>query len=219
MDSAPCTVTLWHASGVDVPRELLAALSGVKAGPAGGPGNVKVQVVGDPFLALANLCRVTREERRINTGELPTTARLVIVFPEMLTDAAELCLAADAYAPGVPRWQYGPAANPTLRPIVESDVAAWGSRGAEVLVIPQPSRMDPTPALRTSRTMTPHLRLAGEGPAAGVGGGVPLDNRAESADAGLAGEGQPLPPTARSAPLISDEELRMLLGESNDESR
>jgi hypothetical protein len=207
VDLAPCTVTLWHASGVDVPRELLSALSGVKSGA----GGVKVQVVGDPFLALAHMCRATRDERRV--PETPTAARLVIVFPEMLTDAAELCLAADAYAPGVPRWQYGPAANPTLRPIVEADVTAWCSRGSDAVVVPQPREAVVPRA--SSRTMAPQLRLAGEGP------GVTLDNRAESADAGLAGEGvgQALPPTARSVPLISDEELRMLLGESNDESR
>jgi len=204
-------VTLWHASGVDVPKELLSALSGVKSGPSGGPGSVKVQVVGDPFLALAHLCRVVREERRGHAG-VPTSARLVIVFPEMLTDAADLCAAADTYAPGVPRWQYGPAANPTLRPIVEGDVAGWSGRAAapEVVVVAQPVRAEAAGTPRTSRTLTPHLRLAGEGP------GLTLDNHAESADAGLAGEGQASTSAPRSGPLITDEELRMLLGESND---
>jgi hypothetical protein len=209
VDPATCTVTLWHASGVEVPRELLAALSGVK----GGAGGVKVEPVGDPFRALAQLCRIRRRESQ---GE-PTRARLVIVYPEMLTDAAELCAAADVYAPGVPRWQYGPASNPTLRPIVDTDVQTWET--------PSPSweppvvEVVPAAAARASRTQGgPQLRLAGEGP------GVTLDNQSQMADvdprlaAGFSG-GQTAPPAARSGPLITDEELRMLLGESNEENR
>lgn len=132
---------------------------------------------------------------------------MVIVFPEMLTDAAELCAAVDVYAPGVPRWQYGPASNPTLRPIVDADVNAWSGRiqsaGAAVAEVVVP---------RVSRAGGPQLRLAGEGPAEG------LDNRRETADAEFSGEA-PSPPVARSGPLITDEELRMLLGESNEENR
>jgi hypothetical protein len=59
--------------------------------------------------------------------------------------------------------------------------------------------------------MPPQLRLAGEGP--------PLDNLPESADSReqLAGQGEAGP--AQPAPLITDEELRMLLGESDTEGQ
>ncbi len=225
MDSAPCIVTLWHASGVDVPAALLSALSGAK----GAAGGVKVRVVGDPFLALAELCRVVREERKKAAAGVveATAARLVIVYPELLTDAGDLCVAADTYAPGVPRWQFGPATNPTLRPIVESDVAKWGARNLPVVVVPEAVER-----VKTSRTPgVPQLRLAGEGPVGGLGAGTSggasggvigsgeaLDNSSNPVDAERLAGG-PAPTTPRSAPLITDEELRMLLGEHNDESR
>jgi len=197
----------------------LIALSGAKGSPAG----VRVRAVGDPFLALAELCRITRDERRVAQG--PTSARLVIVYPEMLTDAPELCAAADTYAPDVPRWQYGPVANPTLRPIVEADVARWQGK-VEVVVTESAkamgaggagSRTVETP--RQAPIQGPKLRLAGEGPE--------VDNQANPVDAqGSALFADVAPPPAqtapapeRSAPLISDEELRMLLGENTDENR
>jgi hypothetical protein len=196
-------VTLWHASGVEVPKELLAALSGVK----GGTGGVKVLSVGDPFQALARLCRLVVEGR----PGAPPAARLVIVYPEMLTDTAELCAAVDVYAPGVPRWQYGPVSNPTLRPIVDADVRAWDTRN-----LPETPQVEVVAGAmaRTPRTVGPHLRLAGEGPV--------LDNHEKTADGegekGFSG-GEASPPVVRSAPLITDEELRMLLGEPNEENR
>jgi hypothetical protein len=210
-------VTLWHASGIDVPRELLAALAGVKEGP------VTIFPVGDPFLALAQLCRLTREERRRGTGA-PTSARLVIVYPELLTDAADLCAAADTYAPGVPRWQYGPATNPTLRPVVEEDVARWAARHAPPpQVVVTAAAREPEAARRTSRTQVspPALRLAGEGPVQGRALDNPPDRADVQGSTRLADEppSQAAPPAPRGAPLITDEELRMLLGENESESR
>jgi hypothetical protein len=207
-------VTLWHASGTEVPTTLLAALSGAK----GKPDGVRIKIVRDPFMALATLCRQRAEEKARAEGEGSTAARLVMVFPEVLTDAAELCMTADTYAPGVPRWQYGPAANPTLRPIVDEDVARWAAKSAPQVVV------TPAASARGSRTGTvggqPQLRLAGEGPLGGSAGTGGLDNRGEPADgdddARLAGD-PPSAPTPRSEPLITDEELRMLLGENNEE--
>lgn len=213
-------VTLWHASGTDVPAALLAALSGAK----GSPGSVRVRVVCDPYMALAELCRVRGQERSASGEKGVTSARLVMVYPEMLADAAELCRVADTYAPGVPRWQYGPASNPTLRPVVEQDVARWSGRSPVVVV---PSAVESAVSARSSRTVAsrpvvgPQLRLAGEGPAMDSleAGSAALDNHGKVADGErLAGEGA-APASSKSAPLISDEELRMLLGEHNEDGR
>lgn len=188
------TVTLWHASGVEVPARLVSALTG---------RGLRVNRVGDPFHALAEICKASRGRRAPDAG-----TRLVIVFPELLTDAPELCAAAANYAPSVPRWQFGPATQPTLRPIAESDVESWRLRHQpqpKVVVVPEAVR-PPTP---TSRTYTqPQLRLAGEGP-----GPEKLQNQGNSADADNAAAEST--GTTRT-PLITDEELRMLLGEHNE---
>ena len=216
-------MTLWHASGTEVPTELLAALSGVKAKPDG----VRIKVVCDPFMALASLCRVRSDERGRGDGTGPagpTSARLVMVYPELLTDAAELCTAADTYAPGVPRWQYGPATNPTLRPIVEEDVAKWTSRQSPAVVVTA-AAAESAAFARSSRTQEvpgPQLRLAGEGPLPGLSGsaageGGMLDNPHEPVDGERLAGGPAAAAAPRSAPLITDEELRMLLGEHTDE--
>jgi hypothetical protein len=178
-------------------------------------------------MALAELCLASKAEQ---PGD-QANARLVILFPEMLTDAAEFCAAADTYAPGIPRWQYGPATSPQLRAIVDDDVNKWSARHApqdpapQVVVKPAAVRaaaeraaQGSIPASRTT-SASPQLRLAGEGPLPQA-----LDNPADPADAGkvLAGQapdGEPADSVPPPAQLITDEELRMLLGESNDEGR
>lgn len=222
VDSAPCMVTLWHASGTDVPASLLSALSGAKTAP----GSVRVRVVCDPYMALAELCRVRGTERAAIDSKGATSARLVMVYPELLTDAAELCRAADTYAPGVPRWQFGPASNPTLRPIVEDDVARWSGRSASPVVVVQ-AAVESAVSARSSRTVPmrpmagPQLRLAGEGPglSASEEGPGALDNLGQVADGERLAGGGAAPSPSKSGPLITDEELRMLLGEHHDEGR
>lgn len=217
MDGSSCTVTLWHASGVEVPAKLIAALTNAK---------MRVNRVGDPFLALAQLCMA---QKRGDPAAPRPAAKLVILYPEMLTDLAEFCAAADIYAPGVPRWQYGPATNPELRAIVDSDVTKWSPNSPEPAVViktevvraAERTIRAAAPHHPTSRTMpgSPQLRLAGEGPSL-----PPLDNPSESADVQeLAGQGagQGSGDDARSGAsgshLITDEELRMLLGESTED--
>lgn len=224
MDGSSCTVTLWHASGVEVPAKLLAALT--KAG-------MQIQRAGDPFLALAQMCLAKHLPSAEKSG-----AKLVILYPEMLTDAAEFCLAADIYAPGIARWQYGPATNPELRAIVDEDVARWSGKIPEststprapapsVVVRPEAIQAAervirgqvPLPTPSRALGPTPQLRLAGEGPAH-----KPLDNPSETVDAlggpgGLAGldAGDDAHPAPSRSHLITDEELRMLLGESTED--
>lgn len=214
VESALCNLTLWHAAGVEVPPELLRAL-------AKRPG-ARVTLAGDPFMALAEICLAARSGPETN-------ARLVILFPEMLTDTPEFCAIADTYAPSVPRWLYGPASNPQLRAIVEEDVMQWMARQAppvtpapEIVVRPAAIRdaeraLNP-PAL-SSRTgpapAVPQLRLAGDGPV--------LDNAPNSADAkqelAVHESDRTNAADAASAHLITDEELRMLLGESTPEGQ
>jgi hypothetical protein len=216
VETATCTLTLWHAAGVGVPAKLVAAL--------GKQHGVKLTQVGDPFMALAEICSAARVARQ---SGVESNSRLIILFPELLTDAAEFCAVADLYAPGVPRWQYGPATNPQLRPIVDEDVMSWSSRHAGPEVPEVVIKSDAIRAAGVARGAPPpkpgpQLRLAGEGPAE-------VDNRADPTDekdaAGLAGpfpDADPSPPPLErtsSSQLITDEELRMLLGESNDEGK
>lgn len=213
-----------------MPAKLLAALT--KAG-------MRINRVGDPFLALAQLCKSQRRNTPA-AAEAPneprSSVKLVILFPEMLTDAAEFCAAADIYAPGVPRWQYGPAANPELRAIVDADMARWAQKNPEPVPLPGKAAVEPAakaaerparPGAPTSRTLTgtPQLRLAGDGPAlAPLPSPAALDNPPRSTDeqelAGqgtLLGAGEDMHAARSRSHLITDEELRMLLGESNED--
>ena len=153
-----------------------------------GVETVRVQ---SSYRALAELCHAGR-------GASPA---IVLVHPESLPDAAAAWEAKARYAPGARCWMYGPAADPKLRAVVETDVAAWpGAPRPETVVTPQPTppadsmRIGPRPPLPRPPAGPPKLKLTGE--PLPVGPGAEED-----------------PKDASKAPLLSAEELRMLLGD------
>ena len=173
---------VWHAPDAAAPPKLMAALAerGIEA--------VRVQ---SPYRALAELCRAGRAG----------APAIVLVHPEVLSDAVALLEAKSRYAPGARCWMYGPALNPALRAIVESDIAAWGGvRQPEVVVRPRAGddslRIESHREAPRPRPSPPRLKLAGD-PAA-----LPALDPAEC-------EAE----VESKAPLLTPEELRMLLGD------
>jgi hypothetical protein len=151
---------------------------------------IAVSMVQSPFRALAELCRAGR-------GASPA---IVIVHPELLPDAVALLEAKARYAPGARCWMYGPADRPALRAIVESDIAGWGAPERPEVVVPPRQEPDSIkidthrerPQAHPARPAVPRLKLTEE-PA-------PISPQAD----------EPEPATA---PLLSPEEIRMLLGD------
>ncbi len=185
---------LWHGPGVAPPVRLTTALA---------QRGIKVTAVQSPYAALAELCRAGR-------GSSPA---IVILHPETLPDAGALWEAKLRYAPGARCWMYGPAAKPTLRAIVDSDVQSWGAgtreHEPEIVVRPRPApppgakdetykigpRREPAPA--RYKPATPQLKLTEEPLPAPISG-PPQGGASEE--------------SSRSA-LLTPEELRMLLGD------
>lgn len=177
---------VWHAPDTAPPPNLMAALAA---------RGIEATGVQSSYVALAQLCRAGR-------GASPA---LVIVHPETMSDAVALWQAKSRYAPGARCWMYGPAASPTLRAIVEGDIMAWGGgdrREPEVVVKPQPNKAEDSlkigprrdPPGPKPRSGGPRLKLAGEPLPLPPPGGEPAEE-------------------ASPAPLLTPEELRMLLGD------
>ena len=146
--------------------------------------------VQSPYRALAELCR----------AGIPAQPAIVIVHPESLADVPAFWDAKARYAPGARCWMYGPIVRPVLRAIVDADIAAWaGPRQPEIVVKPDSLRIGPEPRrdVPRPRPAVPKLKLAGEPMA------VPAEGPAEEAS---------------KAPLLSPEELRMLLGDDEPDA-
>ena len=119
---------IWHAAAGELPGELLTSLS-KRVG--------RMLVCTDPYAAFAETCLIERECRDsgARVGPNRTTGILLLVQPRSLPMAGEIVEAAKLYAPAVSRWSFERGANPKLRAIVESEVAAWSlSAGAPVSV-------------------------------------------------------------------------------------
>lgn len=192
---------LWHAPGQPPRPDLLGALNR--------PG-FRAKKCQSAWSAFAHLTA--------RTGEWATcpgeAAVLVLVNPDALPGVADLVDIVDRYNPASAVWMYDPAGKPQLRAVTAADLAAWRS-GTGQPSTPQP--VVPAPI----RTSAPALRLAGEGPLASPSPArvaqaqrapdpnpdvkvVPRTQREPS---------QGEPPASAAQPLLSDEELAMLLSE------
>jgi hypothetical protein len=177
---------VWHAPDTTAPAKLMAALAerGIEA--------ARVQ---SPYRALAELCRA-------GVGGRAAAPAIVLVHPEILSDAVALLEAKSRYAPGARCWMYGPALNPVLRAILESDITAWGGGVREPEVVVRPRAGDDSLRIESHREAPrprpspPRLKLAGD-PAA-LPAMDPTECEAE---------------VESKAPLLTPEELRMLLGD------
>jgi hypothetical protein len=136
-------VALWLPAGVIPPPRLVQALTGKR---------VKIDQVTSPYAALAAMCRASRAAREARAA---SSLALIVVHPEQQPDARLVVESAAKYAPGIRCWMFGPASNPRLRAIVESDVAAWGGsteREPEIVVRPRPSEVEARPIPMKAKT-------------------------------------------------------------------
>jgi hypothetical protein len=215
-------VAIWHRPGERPPEKLLAALK------SRGIGIVEVQ---SAYGALAEVCQ--RLDLAAEAGK--RQFGVVAVYPERLEDPAILWDALARYAPGTRCWAYGPAgdANPKLAPIVEkkpenpSDASPAErppeSRARSTSALGGPVRLAGAAPGQPARTggglgqkvVEPKLKLTG--PSAGPAGGTrtaPLDMDAAGADFRLMEDEESGSPRA---PLLSPEELSMLLGDDDNQ--
>jgi hypothetical protein len=211
------TAVVWADPARDEPQELTAAL---------GARGIHVLEVGSAYMATAQICSVHRDRQRTKPDNGPgAMLALVIVGPEDEKEAAEVCLLLWQYAGGAPCWLYGPPSAPKLRPIRDEDLATWS--GVESGVAPEPAKkpvvrperarpVAPAPAPaperpKAAQTAAPQLRLAGTESSSAA----PKESEriADPESEGAQGVSQGSPP------LLTPEELEMLLGDPDEASR
>lgn len=174
------TAVIWIDPALPAPFELLTALAGR------GIHSVRVS---SPYMGVAEICRIYRARQRERPDKpLNNVLALVVVNPEKESRTCAVCEALERYAGGTPCWMYGPAEAPKLRPISESDRAAFAKDAApapagptterggklEPIVMPGVSGKGganappPPPLIKLSRqpreVASPQLRLAGDAP-------------------------------------------------------
>jgi hypothetical protein len=213
---------VWHPRGKPPRPELAAALSR--------PGMREVRC-GDPYSALAHLA--TRAgPSALKEGE---TGVLVLVDPDHLPELMNLMDAVDRYVPAAAVWCYDPAGSPALRAVTADDMARWRT----LTEPPRPAAQAPAPRAPGSASGGPRpLRLAGSGtlpPEQTPPGdsGVPHPNpdvkaaRPDSVppspvpqpSSTPAQPSQPSPTASPITPLLTQEELAMLLSGDAEERR
>ncbi|MEZ6241551.1 MAG: hypothetical protein R3B57_00755 [Phycisphaerales bacterium] len=177
---------LAHEPGIDPPRALVEALK---------RHGVSTVVCDSPFVALARLCEA-------NGHEPDAPVALLLLEPEGMPRAEALREAAERFVPGAACWVYESGTRPRLR-------AAIGRR-------PRPPRHErtgqvspPAPDRRTPprRQAAPTLRLVDLEP-------PPSPNQGEEANTGAPvdeGSWKGSRGAGVSRPLLSDDELQMLL--------
>lgn len=187
------TVALWHPPGQPAPERLLSALR---------TKGVAMVEVSSSYGALAEVC-AQRTGSVGPDGKRPGSG-IVIVYPERLSDASTLLEALWRYAPGTRCWGYGPASNPRLAAIVEQQA---GHPGPDATVAPAPPATRPAPDPGSAAAMSavePKLKLTESGT---------ISTASDTSDLQ---EDDDLGPRVR-RPLLSAEELSMLLGEDGPE--
>jgi hypothetical protein len=185
---------------------------------------VEVQPTPDIYGALAELCRLAKDE----SVALPI---LAIVEPESVAHAASLFEAAAVYAPNAVLWVYASAPHEQIREVRESDIERWrGVSGTSAdtgaaeqgrglprtgsgIVEPAPPDR-PSADLGDAEAGPPPLRLTGSP------GGEPAgrDDASPVEAGGSASEQDGGPGDAESGSVLTDEELEMLLADELPEN-
>lgn len=186
---------LWTPRGMAAPAELIAELERKR---------IEHVVCGDAHGAFARLCTWGAEARQASGGGVRV---LVMIEPGRLVGARALLDAMERFAPDSARWVYQPGANPSLRALVESDVASEAAmagpatNGAATRREQPRIEVRPLPAIkpRPIAKGTPALRLT-EGDVTRASIGNAADEREDGSPANL----------------LTDEELSMLLGEDEE---
>jgi hypothetical protein len=212
------TVALWHGPGEPPPERLVSALRAK---------GIETINIASAHGVLAEVC--SRLDQPSEGGKRPFG--VVAVFPERLPEVGALWDALARYAPGTRCWAYGPAgaANPRLTPIVEQkkSEAVEEESPPQVAVPPRAARLPRPLAGGAAPVVAPVPRVE---PARAQGGGLGqnvvepklkltgptgVDSAAAEADLRLTGGDEQDGPPRR--PLLSAEELSMLLGEEGDD--
>lgn len=197
---------LLHPPEAVVPSDLLASLS---------KRIRRVTTMSDSYIAFAEVCATARERRMF----AKTPVVLVLVEPMQLPDAAQVVEAARRHAPNAALWWYSSAVNPRLRAVADGDTGAWAAARRRVsnqdtlvtgLAVAGATRrpaIGPNESPRVIvRNPGQRLRLVGhEHDARG-----PAGARSAAASAPKGGED---PGHRTMTPLLSEEEMRMLLAE------
>lgn len=228
------TAVVWTDPARPEPADLLEALTG---------RGIDAVLVGDRYLAAAEVCRLYRARSR-DRGRAGVAAgagagsmlALVIVSPEAQGGTCELCEVVARYAGGTRCWMFGPAEAPALRPIQDDDLRLWSGAGPEPgrKAAVKPGRAPSTPDVlpgqpksvgRVKAPAGPHLRLAGteasENPAHPIPPSLVAKASERKADLGAEGgeAGSEEAPAPGGRPLLTPEELEMLLGDENPAQR
>ncbi len=164
----------------------------------------RMTICADMYSALAECCLIQRERAitpAISAPERPL-AVLVIVHPRHMPSGSGVRLveAVRQYAPSIALWRYDRGANPKLRAVVTEDVTS-------AFALPAPAPVS-----------SPAAPIGG---AAGASVAAPARASSEFTPKLVNGTGHapavPIARPARGSPLLTEEELRMLLsGDAND---
>lgn len=160
---------------------------------------------------------------------------LILVEPERLSDLIGVIDVVDRYNPAAAVWQFDPAGEPRLRAVTADDLSHWRTQHAPAMEPERQSQnprdgLSPAPASPDRPASPPGLRLAGEGP-------MPPQHRPPDASAPPhphpdvkpaprpettqrpLGAPEPSEGAQPIVPLLSDEELAMLLSGDADQKR
>jgi len=121
---------MWRSIESCFPPELLTNLSAK---------GIRITEVSDRYETMARVTLLERanDERAMQTAAKGATNHedgagtprdaiiLLMIQPDNLSGAADVYHAVQRFAPRTACWQFDARANPVLRPVVESDLAAW----------------------------------------------------------------------------------------------
>jgi len=196
---------VWHRTGSPPRPELSAALNR--------PG-FRVFRCESSWATLAHLC--THQGPSAPADSESTI--LILVQPEELPGLVDLVDAIDRFAPGATLWSYDAQHSPRMRAVSAEDLTTW--KAAMLPRAPDEPPVAPVPT-PPAPSAVPPLRLAGEGalpppqppPLTEGDPPSPHPDVKIKATTRFAGPGFLSPEPARSvtAPLLTDEELQMLL--------
>lgn len=198
-------VAVWHAPNEAIPERLM---TGLRARGIATVGATSI------YGTLAEACRLHAAAQQQG---LKGTTGVVVVYPERLEGTAALWDAVRRYAPGTRLWVYGPESNPKTTEIVEPvvrDEPKPSPKPAQDRAIPladEPVQGRGSggggPGVRPFPGVEPKLKLTESGG---------MDQTTEGSDLdGESGEGADRGSGRR--PLLTTEELSMLLGEGDTE--
>ncbi|MGQ0628619.1 MAG: hypothetical protein ACT4PL_11030 [Phycisphaerales bacterium] len=191
---------LYHAPGSIAPPALVASLQRHGA---------TVRTCTDPYAMLAHACKLTGA-----TTVRRAAAVLVFVEPAGLTRVVELATTLRRYVPRSALWYFEEAGDPKLRAVTATELAAWSPRPSPADALSESIRAgraaQPANPWTPARPLQPALRLTEAiDPARPIAPGGPALRPSEHTGP------ESCEPTHAGGPLLSAEELAMLLGEAD----